>query len=470
MSDFNQETFVNALAAALGQVVNQSQKATGVPRGDPYLYELGGLFGRCDGPSQVINAMVGPIGIEKHLEWFGSSAANEFVDALTSITESGSEQTTVCGDCITVALQACIQLYCFGRFCRGTEELQFDRIGLMGNNNVPIKTLFGAITDTQGGVIFGQGEQISDLFYLQSRAAGYALRFKNSQMIWNGNPTNNVNNVYMEYKGFQLLVNTGKFDAYTQEYCTALDAFLMNYANNQPTAMGTYAIANWFRRMIGQFEVRAERAGLDWATSDTFLAMSPNVWDCVSRVYACAGVELCSGLTSEAEVIVSADEARERHQQYLEMSALPIGGRWYPVVKDSQIPETSGTPTGVCSDVYFITKEINGEMVTYGEYQDFDATYGTVRRELVQLFGSDDIAIVDNGRYALIKRNVGGCFDVTSFVKPRIVMKMPWLTGRIQNVCCDVTGEPFPDPTLSGTVYTPGGGRTTTPPPVLYGC
>lgn len=469
MSEFNQEVFVNALAKALSQVVSQGQKATGTPSVGHYLYENGGLFGACDGPSQVINAMVGPIGIEKDLQWFGSDVSNEFVEALTSMTESGNEQSTVCGDCITTALKVCSQLYNFGRFCRGTQELQFDRLGLKGNANIPIKTLFGSITDTMGNVVFPQGDQITDLWYLQSRSAGFALRTKNSNMIWTGNPSNNNSPAYEEYKGFQMLVNTGKYDAKTQDYCTAVDSFLMNYANNTPQATGTYAIVNWFRRMINQFEVRAEGAGLDWSTSDLIIAMHPNAWDCIAKTFSCTGVELCAGtLSTEAEIVVSADEARDRHQQFLEMKALPINGRWYPVRTDTQIPQTTGQVNGVCTDIYFITREINGEIVTYGEYQDFEATYGQIRQELISLFGSDDIAITDNGRFAVIKRNVGGCFDVTAITKPRIVLKMPWLTGRIQNLCCNVLQEPFPDPTLSGLNYEPGGGRTITPVPTLY--
>jgi len=120
-----------------------SYKAAGTPSSDAYLYVNGGLFGRCDGSSTLINAMVGPRGFEAVLEYIGTNTEREFVDAITRIRTAGSEQTTVCGDCISVSLEACAQFYCFGRFCRQTEELQFDRIGLFGNDMVPVKTLFG---------------------------------------------------------------------------------------------------------------------------------------------------------------------------------------------------------------------------------------------------------------------------------------------------------------------------------------
>jgi len=182
----------------------------------------------------------------------------------------------------------------------------------------------------------------------------------------------------------------------------------------------------------------------------------------------CAGVDLCT-LTGQNRTVVNADQAQSRYESYLNSMQLPIDGRMYPVVLDNMIPETAGQANGICSDIYFITTDISGRTVTYGNYQDFNKTYGRVRNELVSMFGSDDIAITDNGRYALVRDNVRGCFDIQAYVKPRIVAEMPQLLGRIRNVCCNVTGEPFPDVTGSGRVYEKGGGRTVTPVPTLYG-
>lgn len=466
-----------ALAKALGpymqggkgftEFVPYGLKASGTPSETAYLYETGGLFGRCDGPSTLINAMVGPIGFEKALTWIGTDTEREFIDALTDVTESGSEQSTACGNCISIAPSSCAQFYCFGRFCRQSEELQFDRLSVKAHSNVPVKALFGSVTDASGNVLLSRGDQITDAFMLQSRLVGYSLRLHNSELLWAGNPCNNSGS-YQEYSGFDLIINTGKYDAYTQLDCDALDSFLMDYANSTPVATGTNAITQWFRRMVLQFTRRAEGAGLDWNTSTMYIVMTPNLWDCVARAYACAGVDLCAP-TGQARITVSADQAQARYQEYLERMALPIYGRWYPVVLDAQIVETTGQANGICSDVYFITTAINGEEITYGEYQDFNKTYGKTRSELVSLFGSDDIAITDNGRYALVRDNSRGCFDIQAYTKPRLVSRMPWLLGRIQNVCCDILQEPLPDNTASGRVYEKGGGRTTTPVPTLYG-
>jgi len=443
-------------------------KASGNPASDAYLYVNGGLFGRCDGTPQLINAMVGPRGFEAVLEWMGTNTEQEHVDALTDIQETGSESTTPCGDCPSIDLTACAQFYCFGRFCRQTQELQFDRIGMFGNGNVPTKILFGSIIDSTGRVLARQGETIDNAWWLQSRAAGYMLALKNNTLLWAGDPCNNSGS-YMEYKGFQNIVNTGKFDSYTELRCDALDSFLMdlNFANF--TSDGANAVTRWFKRMVDQFDFRAGGAGLDWSTSEMFIVMRPNTWDCVSRVYACAGIDLCSVGDTNNRFQANSETAQRNHEEFLNRRALPINGRWYPVVLDNEIPQTTGQANGVCSDVYFITTRINGETVTWGQYQDFNQTYGNVRNELIQTFGSDDIGITDNGRFAMIRDNSRGCFDVQILTKPRVIAKMPWLLGRIQNVCCDVLQEPFPDTTGSGGVYEKDGGRQITPIPTLYG-
>jgi len=460
----DEQTLIQALAQALsphlqnGPQLYTGMKASGTPSQNAYLYDAGGLFGRCDGPAMLVNAMVGPMGFEGAMNWYGTNTQREFVDALTDIVISAGEQSTQCGDCRSVSLRACAQIYCFGRFCRQTEELQFDRLGLRANGNVPVKTLFGAITDASGNVLVPKGEQINDAFYLQARTAGYALRLHNSTLLWQGDPANNNGNSYVEYTGLESIVNTGKFDAYTQLTCDALDSFLMDMQNNSFTADGTYAVRTWFERVVKQFSFRAERAGLAWDTAQMYIVMTPNMWECVARVFACVGLDLCSVGNSENEVVASADQAENRYQEFLTRRALPIMGRWYPVVLDTQITELTGQPGGTVSDIFFITTEINGEEITFGQYQDFNMTYGETRNELVSMFGSDDIAITDNGRYAMIRDNTRGCFDVQVYTKPRVVAVMPWLLGRIQNAACNVTGQPFPDPTGSGGIYEPDGG------------
>src|SRR6185503_10160876 len=115
----DESKFAQEMAKALAPLLAQGgyahgQKAAGTPSTAPYLYSEGGLFGRCDGSSTLINALVGPIGFEKVMTWIGTDTEKEFVDAWTDITIASGEQSTVCGSCATAAMKACAQFYCFG--------------------------------------------------------------------------------------------------------------------------------------------------------------------------------------------------------------------------------------------------------------------------------------------------------------------------------------------------------------------
>jgi hypothetical protein len=223
----------------------------------------------------------------------------------------------------------------------------------------------------------------------------------------------------------------------------------MNANGNAWTADGTYSIREWFARQVQQFSYRAEGAGLDWDTAQMFITMTQNMWETVARVYSCAGVDLCANNSSDANVSVnmSADESQRRYEQLLNSKSLPILGRMYPVVIDNMMDETDNGDGTYTSDIYFITTVINGENVMYGEYQDFSQTFGSAAAELTRIFGSgnSDIAWTDGGRYALLKSQLRGCFDLQLILKPRIVARAPFLAGRIQNALASPLSEGFPD-------------------------
>jgi hypothetical protein len=66
-----QQDVLQGLARALSPYLDGT-KAAGTPAQAAYLYACQGLFGRCDGTSTLINAMVGPIGVEAVLDWVGN--------------------------------------------------------------------------------------------------------------------------------------------------------------------------------------------------------------------------------------------------------------------------------------------------------------------------------------------------------------------------------------------------------------
>ncbi len=462
----NEEQVLQSLAALLmKQNMGSGEKADGAGLQGP-LYGTGGLFGSALGDGVLINALVAPRGIESVLTWVGTSEENKYVETLTGYLETGTNQTTSCGECQVVGEKACTQFYPLGRFCRQTPEYSFDNIGLKAHSNVPTRVLFGNITDPSGGVIVPQGATITDKFFLDSQLVGYGLRMALGGMIYAGDLANNAG-AYKEFKGLDIIVNTGKIDALTDLRCASADAFLMDLNSATWTADGATAVRAWFARMVQEMQYRAEHAGFDWDGAEMHIAMTPNMWDQVSRVFACAGVDLC-GAPANFTMNASNEQAMARYEEYITRRALPILGRWYPVTIDNMIAETDDG-TGYVSDIYFLTTRIAGQDILYGEYQDFNATYGAVAQEIRGLYGSDDVAITDGGRFALLRSNVRGCFDIQGLLKPRLVGRAPFLSGRIQNARAVMTNDQqFPSPTGGDGLNDLNCGRTTTPLPWLY--
>jgi len=76
-----------------------------------------------------------------------------------------------------------------------------------------------------------------------------------SPMVYTGNPTNNNGNAYREFRGLQLLVNTGFVDAFANVTCPALDSDLKSFGYNNvktavtPSFMETLEMAHYSTRV-----------------------------------------------------------------------------------------------------------------------------------------------------------------------------------------------------------------------------
>jgi hypothetical protein len=470
----NTNDVLNGLAAL---IAGHTQKASGFPDAT-YLYSEGGLFGSCKQDPVLINAMVGPMGYEAKLQFVGTRTENPIVKSLTCIESSGYSQATDCYDCGKPTIYKCDQSACFGRICQQTDEFLFDEIGLMANNQVQQKVLYGNITDPAGNILIGQGQTITDAFTLQVLAAAYNLRRRVGELLWTGNPASNAGG-YAEFPGFDLLINTGKVDALNGLACPALDSIVMTFSNNIVGATGSPSIVNYISGLVRSIRYRIMTGGFSVDGSVIDLVMHPTLWDCVADAWACEyGLNCATGAAATNDALAVAN----LRDQFISGMYLPIDGIRYPVTLDNGISVTNlpvGNETARCSTVYGITRVLPGApvvpdgpgngVITYGEYQDMNATAGNVMAWFRQQFGATIISTTDGGRFAVAPTTSGGwCFDARILTKPRIRMLMPQLSGRLTNVCCLPIGT-YPDVTGSGGVYDLCGGATSTPENYLYG-
>jgi hypothetical protein len=137
--------------------------------------------------------------------------------------------------------------------------------------------------------------------------------------------------------------------------------FLMNMKSREFSSNGQLSIRAWFGRMVDQLESNAFWADLSWNSAEMSIIMHPNVWDCIAYIYA--NYQLGIFTLPEKEVQIYRTE-------YMSSRALPIGGRLYPVILDSQISQVTNQGDVICSDIYFVTTRIGGEAIIQGKYQD----------------------------------------------------------------------------------------------------
>lgn len=467
----------DVMKAFVDLIRGQVQKASGTPI-STYAYSEGGLFGSCKQDPVLINALVGPMGYEAKLQFVGTATENPIVQSLTQIESGGYAQESVCADCGAPTIKRCAQTACFGRICQQTNEVLFDELGLMANNNVRQLALYGNITDPAGNVLIGQGDAITDMFTLHVLAAAYNLRRRLGQLWWTGNPASNAGG-YAEFPGFDLLINTGHQDALTGVACDGLDSVVNTFSNQIVGATGSASVVAAVSGLIRSIRYRIQAAGFSTDGAVIDIVMHPTLWDCVADAWACEyGVNCATGAAVTNDALAVAN----LRDEYVNQLYLTVDGLRYPVTLDNGITVTNipvGNETAHCSTIYAITRVLpgappvpdspGGGVITYGEYQDMQKTAGNVMAWFNSMFGASPVSVTDGGRYAVAPTTQGGyCFDARILSKPRLRMLMPQLAGRLTNVCCIPIGT-YPDVSGSGGVYEVDGGATTTPPNYLYG-
>ena len=464
----DQNEMIAALAKALSP---HMQKASGTPDFTVDIYGNTGLFGVCGANDTLINAMVGPLGFERILKWLPSIDDSPIYDALVSIDTTTNAQASGCADCGKPILKECTQSYCWGRVCQQTNEAQADTLGMRLNRGVPRLAMFGDIKDAGGNVIVPRGSQITDRFTLDLAAAAYNLRLDMAQLNITGNPANNVGG-RQQPSGLQLIINTGKVDVLTGVSCNAMDSVLLNYGFASVGAVGAPSIVAYITALVHSIQYRLQGAGFSQDGADIFIVMHPTLWECVSRAWACEYAVVCNSDFEHGTGVMmngSLDEVARRYERYVSTMRLPIDGREYPVILDTQIPVSTNTGARRCSDIYVITTAVDGQTVFWGEYQDFANPFGKVAAWFKATFGASNIGTSDGGRFMWAPTTSGGfCFDARVLAKWRLVALMPWTSGRVMNVCCTPLGV-FPDVTGSGGIYEVDGGVYSKPGQSLYG-
>jgi hypothetical protein len=446
----NQEAIAQVLA---GLQIGGKQPA-GTPTVPP-IYGQQGLFSyRAD--DVIINAAVNDVGISGWLNWFPSIYRNREQAIISQLSKDpdASNQTGPCSACPGTLGKGCEMSWCFGRICVESPEFQADELGVRPSVQYPVRRVYGEVPG-QGAIPWERDDVVAA--YLVGHGAAHHL----AQMIWPGSPANNsALGGYMEFKGFDMLINVGYVDVETGATCTAADSDVKAF-NRQlvcdSTNTNAWSIYAYMVQMYRTIQYRAMAGfGSRINPSDMLWVSAPEVIDGIIDCLACTYYPCLAGAGSAALSLDAGAAAAFRDRMVAE-GVFHIDGVDIPYLKDPYVTKETGLRFGdeTCADLFLLTRRHGPLELIFGEYQDMSVAPDDT------LFGKRESTIfsMDGGRFLGTIEYLKWCTTMSILLKPRVIVLAPWLCGRLTDVCVRSPQHyPSPDP---DSVYFPDGGHGT---------
>ena len=446
-----------------------------------------GTFSAAGLDQQVFNAMILPhLGLQSRLPLRISQETDPQYGIMTGVTAgSGSNPTGPCDDFPSAGLmKLCMQSNAFGRYGLQTNVYNLDRAGEITNRgefidlnligqpqqngtNVPTTIGTGGI-NSPGQAL--NNEVAKTMFEF---AATWALNY--ARMLYTGNPANNTaGGGYQEYRGMELLINTGYQDSVSQTACPAADSIVESFGNNNITD-ATANIVGKVQSYFHRIRHIASRAGL--GQTRWVMTMPYGMFYRLSEVWAhYYWTQALNGLTFSSAFRFNLDgssvtQLRDQFRGNLESRTgqfLLVDGQRIEVILDDSIPETEVSPGIFASDIYIVPMTVLGNIpVTFMEYFSFDSPGGAMDMAR-QIAPPDHFYTTDAGAYLWGRKpptNV--CVQTFALTKPRLVVRTPYIAVRISDVAWAPETQHERSP-FTDSDYHVNGGVTAQPSPSFY--
>jgi len=450
----NQEQLAQAIGQGVAQALSQTNYGTKAPTGTVstvgWTHGVGGIFGVPGLDQDVISTRITPRGISRALRVMPSVYAFPEFAYVTGVEDQGdSEPSDTCSTCPSAVMESCIQAACWGRICRETRELSvsraIDRINRGDLDLTLVNDMLGSGDPFQAMRSMNRN-QILQVATLQAMLeVAISMQQSLSQMIWQGNPANNVGTGYVEFNGLDTLISTGKVDYHTGTTCPALDSDVkdFNYRNvNSMDGTGNFRIVRMLEALEWYIHHNADRMNLlpcDWV-----IVMRPEAWQELSQVWPVAWYQSRNVLwsagnanpTGTTSYNIDAGRVRDMTEKMQSEMVIGINGRTHRVITDDGINELTNVndanvPAGsYASSIYMVPLTyLGGRPGTYLQYKDYRAG----GREIA-LSRSSDFYWTDAGRFLWTVERLKYCYTLSTQIEPRVVLKVPQLAGRIDHV------------------------------------
>ncbi|KKM19419.1 hypothetical protein LCGC14_1655860 [marine sediment metagenome] len=465
-----------ALAGAIAPYMGENRKAVG------YRHDIGGTLttGYSHGPGgnfsvpgvapAVFHTVVGNRGILGLLPVAPRLDTNPTYQVMTGVQgTTGAEKEEPCDDAPVAGLiKSCLLTSVFGRYERSTPDIEINRLGQQVDRADPMDlTVVGSPIHQSGLFATGPGDPSIPGDLLQNEISrkmwelGVSLHRLISQQLWTGNPTNNaVGGGYEELTGFDLLISTSHVDARTAQPCPSIDSDVKNFNYRNVTDEGAELVTHLsaLYHFVKDLAIRTGVMPVNWV-----IAMKPELFWAITEVWPCAYLTYRCPLPSGGVVNVDGAEQVRMRDELRAGSFLIIDGDRIPVVQDDGIPESTSTDDGnvpegcFSSDIYLIPLSVTGgRSVTFLEHFQYQ------NPAIADALAMGALGRIE-GPWITWPRQTNLCVAFQTKIEPRLVMRTPWLAGRLNNVVAcppQRTRSPFP----SDTYFVDGGTTTRTGP------
>ncbi len=453
------------------------------PSGTPttnYMHGPGGIFGVAGLERDVISTRVQPQGLAGMLPAQGNMSMNPLYPYLTGFeADTGTDPDGVCDDPMTAGpTKSCIQTAQYGRYSFMTKEIEINRVGQQTSRGefLDLRVVNDPLLQPEGGLLQQNIAGTPDLrreVLMAFVEVGVSFQNKLTRQLYTGNPANNsANGGYAEFPGLDILIGTNKVDAITGTNCPSLDSDIkdFNYGLVDEVSSGTdiVEVLTYMNRFLRHNATRMNLMPATWAITmraDLFFEITA-VWPCSYLTYRCAFRDA----NGQERVVVDAGDQVAFRDQMRAGSYLLIDGIQVPVIMDDGIVEETDADNAnilagqFASDIYFVPlTHRGGSASTFMQYLDYNQGFMTAVAD--GRLGDD--FWTDGGRFAWHKKPpLNWCNQWVSKIEPRVILLVPQLAGRLQNVRyapLQHTRDPFPaDP------YFVDGGETARLGPSLF--
>lgn len=438
---FNRQTqILEAMAAEKGMKL-KAPAATATTNG---LFGIGGPFSISGLDRDVFTAHIRPQGISTELPLFPNVEEDPRFATITGVTDDvGDYPDYPCSDCQPGFLKGCNLTARFGRACKDTNTIDWDKVKLRARRGVfDDLVLHGrmlGLTDLVPGDL-PEDQLLSLVTASEMVQAAVRLERDLVRIMWQGTPAvQTPGGGWKEFPGLDVQITTGQVDADTNTTCPSLDSDVKDF--NWNDIGGADPSIHEFLSMLEYYLYHnASRMGflpVKWA-----VCMRPElwfellqIWPCLYNTNKCGAAAVAQGTT----YTLNGTEMTNASNAMQTGMYIDINGRRYPVITDDGIAEASSgindpngnlLPGEYASSIYMVPLTVAGNFpVTYRQHIDYR-------------LGGDDANLLrgnatfwtDRGIFSWALEQTKWCYKLSLKTEQRVVLRTPQIAGRIDHI------------------------------------